>query len=134
MKDIIIKKFKPLFTTVITTLDCYEEDLVINGIIAAPKGTLKLYQRVIAVGDSVRSIKEGDLVLLNFQNYAVRKFKEGSLKEDMQKMEDTIVYDFPKLFIDKKLYGKFQDRDIEGVIVDHEEVEVQTSISGNNLL
>lgn len=134
MKDIVIKKLKPQFTTVITTLDCYEEDYVMDGLIVAPKGTLKLYQRVISVGENVKNIHEGDLVLLNLTNYIERKFKENSLKEDMEQMEDVIRYNFPKLIIDGHLYGKFQDRDIEGVIEEFEEIEVQTSTLDNKLL
>lgn len=134
MKDIVIKKLKPQFTTVLTTLDFYEDDYVVNGVIAAPKGTLKLYQRVVAIGDNVRNVKEGDLVLLNFANYKQRKFRDDSIKGDIEKMEDVEIYDFPKLIIDGNLYGKFQDRDIEGVIEDYEEIEVQTSISSNKLL
>lgn len=134
MKDIIIKKIRPQFTTVITTLDVYDEDIVVDGIIRAPRGTLKLYQKVVAVGDSVRNVKPGDLVLLNLTQYIQRKYKENSIKEDMEKMEDTIVYDFPKIILDGEIYGKFQDRDVEGIIEEFEEVEVQTSISSNNLL
>lgn len=134
MKDIIIKKIKPQFTTVITTLDCYDEDVVIDGVITYPKGELKLYQRVVAVGDSVRNIKEGDLVLLNLANHISRKYKENSVKEDMDTMIDVPVYDFPTISIGGELYGKFQDRDIEGIIEDYEEVEIQTSVSTNKLL
>lgn len=134
MKDIVIKKLKPQFTTVITTLDSYEEDLVVDGIIVAPKGTLKLYQKVISVGDSVRNVKAGDLVLLNLTNYIVRKYRDNSIKEDLEKMEDVLSYEFPKIFIDGQIRGKFQDRDIEGIIEDFEEVDVQTSISSNKFL
>ena len=83
MKDIKINEIKPLFTTIITTLDVYEEDLIENGALKAPQGTLRMYQKVLAVGDSVRGVKVGDIVLLNFENYIKRKYKENSLKEDM---------------------------------------------------
>jgi hypothetical protein len=69
MKDIKITKIKPPFTTVITTLNVYEEDLIIDGVVRVPKGSLKLYQTVVAVGPNVRDVKEGDFVLLNLQNY-----------------------------------------------------------------
>lgn len=132
MKEIKIKKLKPQFTTVITTLDLYEEDLIVDGILKVPKGCLKLYQKVIAVGPNVHWIKEGDLVLLNLQNYIVRKYKEGSLKEDMSAMEDELIYDFPKILLNDEVYGKFQDRDIDGIIEEYEEVEIKNS--GNPLL
>lgn len=129
MKDIKIKKIKPQFTTVITTLDTYEDNLIEDGVVVAPKGALKLYQRVVAVGSTVREIKEGDLVLLNLQNYIKRKWKENSIKEDIGNMEEEFVYDFPRMFLDGEMYGKFQDRDIDGIITDFEEVEVEKSHS-----
>lgn len=129
MKDIKIKKIKPQFTTVITTLDTYEDNLIEDGVVVAPKGALKLYQRVVAVGSTVREIKEGDLVLLNLQNYIKRKWKENSIKEDITNMEEEFVYDFPRMFLDGEMYGKFQDRDIDGIITDFEEVEVEKSHS-----
>lgn len=139
MKDIIIKKLIPKFTTVLTTMETYPEDLYANGVLVFPAGTLKLYQRVLAVGDSVKCCKEGDLILLNLQNYMVRKYKDNSIKNDMDKMEEVITYNLPKLFIGGEVVGKFQDRDIEGVIADWEEAELDTgkpgdSIEGNTLL
>lgn len=126
MKYIKIKKLKPQFSTVLTTLDVFEDDLFIDGVLVAPKGSLKTYQTVIDVGSFVKNVQPGDKVLINFENYKVRKYKENSLKEDLSAMEDEIVYDIPKLVVDGKLIGKFQDRDIEGVITDFEEVEVES--------
>ena len=125
MKDIKINEIKPLFTTIITTLDVYEEDLIENGALKAPQGSLRMYQKVLAVGSSVRDVKAGDTVLLNFSNYIVRKFKENSIKEDMSAQEDEYVYDIPRILIGGKICGKFQDRDVEGVITDFEEFETE---------
>lgn len=125
MKDIKINEIKPLFTTVITTLDVYEEDLIENGVLKAPQGSLRMYQKVLAVGSSVRDVKVGDIVLLNFKDYIVRKFKENSIKEDMSAQEDEYVYDIPRLMIGGKICGKFQDRDVEGVVTEFEEFETE---------
>jgi len=125
MKDIKINEIKPLFTTIITTLDIYEEDLIENGVLKAPQGSLRMYQKVLAIGSSVRDVKVGDTVLLNFGNYIVRKFKENSIKEDMSAQEDEYVYDIPRILIGGKICGKFQDRDVEGVITDFEEFETE---------
>ena len=125
MKDIRINEIQPLFTTIITTLDIYEEDLIENGVLKAPQGALRMYQKVLAVGDSVRGIKVGDIILLNFENYIKRKFKENSIKEDMSAQEDEYVYDIPRILIGGKICGKFQDRDVEGVITDFEEFETE---------
>ena len=125
MKDIKINEIKPLFTTIITTLDVYEEDLIENGALKAPQGALRMYQKVLAVGDSVRGVKVGDIVLLNFENYIKRKYKENSLKEDMSAQEDEYVFDIPRILIGGKICGKFQDRDVEGVITEFEEFETE---------
>lgn len=132
MKDIKIIKIKPPFTTVITTLNVYEEDLIVDGIVRVPKGSLKLYQKVVAVGPNVRDIKEGDLVLLNLQNYVKRKYRDNSIKEDISEMEEEYTFDIPKIIINDTLYGKFQERDMDGVIEEFEEIEV--SNDGNPLL
>lgn len=126
MKDLKINEIKPMFTTVITTLDVYEEDLVENGLVKAPKGTLKMYQRVLATGSSVRDINVGDLVLINFGNYAHTKYrKDNSFKENVQEMEDEVVFDIPRMLLGGKIVGKFQDRDIDGVITNYEEYETE---------
>ena len=132
MKDIKIKKIKPPFTTVITTLNTYEEDLIVDGVVRVPKGSLKRYQTVVAIGPNVRDVKVGDLVLLNVQNYAKQKYRNNSIKEDISEMEEEVVYDIPKMFIGDTLYGKFQERDMDGVIEEYEEIEV--SNEGNPLL
>ena len=106
-------------------LDVYEEDLIENGALKAPQGTLRMYQKVLAVGDSVRGVKVGDIVLLNFENYIKRKYKENSLKEDMSAQEDEYVFDIPRILIGGKICGKFQDRDVEGVITEFEEFETE---------
>lgn len=78
-----IKKIKPLFTSIVTTGDKYEEDMYDNGLIVARKGDLKTYQKIIAVGSSVRDIKKGDQVMINVMNYAVRKYNKNSIQNDM---------------------------------------------------
>ena len=123
MKDINVKAIKPQFTTVITTLDSYEEDLIVDGMVKAPQGTVKLYQTVIAVGDAVRGIKVGDLVLVNFNRYIVQKYKENSIKNEMSNMESELVLNIPRIVLDNKVYAKLQDNDIEGVITEFEEYE-----------
>lgn len=125
MKDIKINAIQPLFTTVITTLDVYEEDLIIDGMVAVPAGSLRLVQKVLATGPMVKEVKVGDLVLLNFQNYKQRKYQPNSIKNDMSEMEDVVTYDIPRVLIADKLCGKFQDRDIEGVVTDYEEYETE---------
>ena len=114
-----IKKFRPLFTTVITTMDKYEKSKVIkpSAVIDITKdGTVKEFQTVIAVGDAVRGIKVGDVVLIDPIRYAVKKHKEGTLKDGVITDNPTISYNIPQIQIDGKVCLKLQDRDIEGVV------------------
>lgn len=78
-----IKKIKPLFTSIITTGEVFSEDYYENGLIKAAKGNLKPWQRVVAVGTSVRDIKEGDLVMVNLENYVVKKYSKDSVQNDL---------------------------------------------------
>ena len=78
-----INKIKPLFTSIITTGSRFEKDMVDGGLIIAKKGDLKLWQKVIAVGSSVRDIKVGDMVMINAANYAVKKYSKDSLQNDL---------------------------------------------------
>jgi len=129
MEELKIKKIRPMFNAVITTMDKYEEDVVINGIIASTstKGSLKPVQKVVAVGTMVRDINEGDLVQINPKNYAVRKHKEGSLKDGV--IEDNVVtgYRFNTIEINDTEYLYLTDRDIDYVIVEYETVQTNKS-------
>jgi co-chaperonin GroES (HSP10) len=114
-----IKTIKPLFTNILVTGDKYEEDEKQNGLIIAKKGDLKLYQTVMAVGSMVRDIKEGDKVMINPKQYAVKKYDPNSVKEDMG-MNSTIGYNMPWVTIDDAEGNPQEclllvDRDIEFV-------------------
>lgn len=123
-----IKKVKPLFNMIITTMDLYEEDQLVNGIIDATKqsGTLKEYQRVIAVGDTVRNIKEGDLVNINPKRYAQVKHKKGSLNDGIVQDNPVVSYNFNMIEVDGKQLLVLYDQDINFIIEDSEEVEDPT--------
>lgn len=122
---LIIKKVRPLFNMIITTMDLYENDQLVNGIIDATKqsGTLKEYQRVIAVGDTVRNIKEGDLVNINPKRYAQVKHKKGSLNDGIVQDNPVVHYNFNTIEVDGKQLLVLYDQDINFVIEDSEEVE-----------
>lgn len=132
-----IKKIKPLFTKVLTTGDRYEDDMYTKGIIVANKGELKLYQKVLAVGTSVRDIKVGDTVMINPNNYAVMKYDPNSIKNDMD-MNKRIKWNLPWVTIDDE-NGKpkecllLNDRDIEFVFEGEEKSET-IIVEDNNIL
>lgn len=94
-----IKKINPLFTSVLTTADKFEEDMLSKGFIVANKGDLKAWQKVIAVGSSVRDIKVGDMVMINFDHFAVKKYSPNSVQNDMDN-NPTLRYQFNWATID----------------------------------
>lgn len=121
-----VKKIKPMFTALITTMDLYEEDGVTKGGLidtTKQKGTVKEYQKVVAVGDSVRGIKVGDLVCIDATRFAVRKHKDNSIKTDIEGGNPVLEYRFDIVEMDGKNYMLLQDRDIQFIIDEYEEVE-----------
>lgn len=123
-----INKIKPLFTSIITTDSRFEKDMVDGGLIIAKKGDLKLWQKVIAVGSSVRDIKVGDMVMINAANYAVKKYSKDSLQNDLDN-NPVLDYRFNWVTIDNSK-GEPQeclllnDRDIQYVFEGEEKDDV----------
>lgn len=124
-----VKKVRPMFNSLVTTMNKYEEDVETNGIIDATKqeGTLKEYQTVLAIGTSVRDIKVGDVVMINPRNYAVRKYKDTSIKNDLD-MNPVITYNFNIINIDGEDCLLLQDRDIDYIIEEYEEPKKTSKI------
>ena len=121
-----VKKLRPMFTALLTTMDLYDEDTVRAGGIIDPtkqKGTVKEYQKVVAVGDSVRGIKVGDLVCIDATRFAVRKHKDNSIKTDIEGGNPVLEYRFDIVEMDGKNYMLLQDRDIQFIIDEYEEIE-----------
>ena len=120
-----VKKIKPLFTAIITTMEKYEEDVrTASGLIDTTKqqGGLKEYQTVLAIGDSVRAIKVGDLVCVNPTRFAVKKHQAGSLKDGIVTDNPVVTYNFDVVEMDGKQCLLLQDRDIDFVIEEYEEI------------
>ena len=119
-----VKKIKPMFTSLITTMDKYEQDVKVGGIIDTTKqqGGIKEYQTVLAIGSSVRDIKVGDLVCVNPTRFAVKQHQAGSLKDGVVTDNPTIKYNFDVIEMDGKQCLLLQDRDIDFIIEDYEEV------------
>ena len=120
-----VKKIRPLFTAIITTMEKYEEDVrTASGLIDTTKqqGGLKEYQTVLAIGDSVRAIKVGDLVCVNPTRFAVKKHQAGSLKDGIVTDNPVVTYNFDVVEMDGKQCLLLQDRDIDFVIEEYEEI------------
>jgi hypothetical protein len=114
-----IKKIKPLYTSIVTTGDKFEKDMIDGNIIIARKGDLKLWQKVIAVGSTVRDIKVGDMVMINAEHFAVKRYNKNSIQNDIDN-NPVLDYKFNWVTIDNAL-GEPQeclllnDRDVEYV-------------------
>lgn len=118
-----VKKVRPMFTALITTADKYDQDQYTVGGLIDPnksKAGLKEYQTVLSVGNSVRDIKEGDLVCINPTRFAVKKHEKGSLKDGVISDNPVTEYKFDMVEMDDKMCLLLQDRDIEFVIEEYE--------------
>lgn len=114
-----------MFTALITTMDKYEHDVTTRGgLIDTTKqqGGLKEYQTVLAVGSSVRDIKVGDIVCVNPARFAVRKHQAGTLKDGIVTDNPVTTYNFDVVEMDGKQCLLLQDRDIDFIIEEYEEV------------
>lgn len=125
-----IKKIKPLFTSIVTTMDKYEEDAKIGSLIDTSKreGSIKEYQTVLAIGPSVRDIKVGDLVSINPTRFARKKHQEGTLKDNIITDNPIVSYEFDIIELDKKPCLLLQDRDIDFVVEEWEESPPPSSL------
>lgn len=126
-----VKKIKPMFTSLITTMDKYEQDVKIGSLIDTSKqqGGLKEYQKVLAVGSSVRDIKVGDIVCVNPTRFAVRKHQAGTLKDGIVTDNPVTTYNFDVVEMDGKQCLLLQDRDIDFIIEKWEDIPDPTSSS-----
>jgi co-chaperonin GroES (HSP10) len=127
MKMINVKAVKPMFNKLVTTAEKYEEDSYNGSIIEVDKqqGTLKEYQKVIAVGSSVRGVDVGDLVAIDPTRYAVKKYDKDSIRQDIEGGNPIVGYNFDFVTVDGSDCLLIEDRDIEFVITDYEEEEVE---------
>ena len=122
-----IKKVRPLFTGVITTAMRYvgEQSAKKGGLIIDTRkmdGSMNPYQTVYSVGGTVRDIKEGDVVKINFSRYAKTKHTPGAIDEAENVQSDNLswTYEIPIIVINDVQYLFIQDRDIEYVVEEYE--------------
>lgn len=122
-----IKKVRPLFTGVITTAKRYvgEQYAKKNSLILDTRkmdGSLNPYQTVVSVGGTVRDVKEGDIVKINFSRYAKAKHTPGAIDAAENKQFDNLSWDYeiPIIVIEDVDYLFLQDRDIEYVVEEYE--------------
>ncbi len=101
----------------VTTKDEYTEDDVKKGeLMIKTVGSLKEYQKVVAVGPMVRGIQVGDLVCINPKRYAQYKHKPGSLKDGVITDNPVVSYNFNVIELDHVSHLLLIDQDIDFVI------------------
>ena len=122
-----IKNLKPLYTGILTTANKYSQDDSSGLILDTKKlaGSIKEYQTVVAVGSSVREIKVGDTVLINFQNYLVKdkarpENEDGSIRTEF--VQQTYHLELPVMEVDDKEVLTLQEKDI-AFVADIEEIK-----------
>lgn len=127
---IILKTIRPLFTTVITTMDMVEEkDTLIKGTslidTSKMKKSIKEYQKVIAVGPHVNNIKVGDIVCVNPTRFMtpVQKKKANSVQANTEEYSVEVKYQFDIIELNGSPFLKLQDRDIDYVVEEYEEFD-----------
>jgi len=117
-----VKKIKPMYTKIVTTMDKYVEEghsgLITD--ISKLKMGLREYQKVIAIGSSVRNVKEGDIVCINPDRYAIKKYSNNSVKADLMENE-TVRYNFNVVKLDGVDYLLLDESDIEFVVTEYED-------------
>lgn len=130
-----IKKIKPLFNGLITTMDKYPK-IVTTGTVIDPtkSGAVKEYQKVVAIGPMVRGIEVGDTVFINPSRYAVMKHKKGTLEDGVIKDNPVVGYNFDIVNIDGVDHLFLQDNDIKYVAEVEEFDENLTIATGSNKL
>lgn len=134
MKVLKINKIRPMFTGLVTTMDKYEDyQKTSSGLIDGSKvlGALKEYQTVLAVGNQVRDIKVGDLVCVNPTRFSVKQHTAGSLKDGVIGDNVTTGFKFDVLNINDEDCLLLQDRDIDFIVEESEEIEVEVPKASN---
>lgn len=118
------KKVRVLLNHVLLTANRYDTDAVKDGIVDpnSTEGQLKEYQKVVDVGPNCcPGINVGDVVVVNFQNYArpVHSLNSNSV---LAQDEDSVsmVIDAPLVLIDDTEYMFVYDRDIDMVVTSWE--------------
>ena len=123
-----LKKIKPLFNQVLVTKDLYESDVYDHGMVVKTRGTVKEFQKVVAVGSTVKVCAPGDTVMINPTRYAVMKHQEGSLKDGVIADNPVVKYNIPIVTLNDKEYMLIYDTDIHFIMEDFEEVDDSSGI------
>lgn len=130
MDTINLKKVRPIFNGILITANIEELAEPQIGKIINPdaiRRSVKLVQTVVAVGESVRAVKPGDVVYMNYDRYAVRKYKDenNGLKEEMAEFYKMgiIAYQFNEIIIDGVPHLLVFENDVRFIVEEMEEIK-----------
>lgn len=120
-----LNKITPMFTGILTTMDIIKEDIMNNGLLDMDNhaGAVKSIQKVLSVGNVVRSVKEGDYVAINLDRFAIKMHKDGSLKDGVITDNPVIKYNFPIIEVGGKDCLLIDERDIQFIVDSFDEDE-----------
>lgn len=124
MRELKIKKGRPLLNYVILTADRYTAEELAeynNGIIGPGQiGQLKSYQKILSISPRILGnspLEEGQLVLINIDRYGRSVQKKNSYVDSTDEHYDaSIVYQVPIIELDGKECLRLGDNDIEFII------------------
>lgn len=128
MTDIKVLKATPMFNGVITTCHQWEVDGESDGLIdtAKSQGVVKPHQTVVAVGSAARSVKVGDLVIIDPTRFAVKRYNDGSLKDNVVKQQEIVGFDFPIIELNGEPHMLLNENDIVYIVNEYEEFEIKS--------
>ena len=109
-------KIKPMFNHILVTMEKEAEDKKIGTLIDVTKreGTVKDLQTVVAVGNTVTSMKPGDVVHINPNRYIRTKH---SLKDDLDSgTEMQVNVQFPVVELGGISYLFLFDSDVDYIV------------------
>ncbi len=96
-----IKKIKPMFNQIVTTMNMYDANVTMGGglIDGSRMNTIKEFQTVLEVGPAVQAkgnIVPGDVVFINPKRFTTMEHKYGLANEDnVQKDNMHINFNIP---------------------------------------
>ena len=126
-----VKKIRPMSNYILVTNNTYTAKDFEGTFQTKMDGALKEFQTVIATGPMVRNINVGDVVCINPARYAEVKYKENSIKNDIDGLMTPVVkYHFNMVTIDHKDYILITDQDVFYVVEESEE----ESAAANNII
>lgn len=101
----------------------YEEDQNAGLLVDVKKlaGTVKEFQKVVAVGSNSAGIKVGDVVAINPMRYAVMKHQKGSMKDGVIEDNPVVGYNLPIIELNHVPHLLLETADIEFVIEEYED-------------